>query len=642
MADALRLTLTAAGRAALRNADGNGTRAVLVATAGLTATAFTSGDPVPNELKRVATIKGGATAADTIHVTISDTSPDVYSCRGFALYLDDGTMLLSYGQPGVIVEKSAQADMLIAVDIQFADVDATQITFGDTNFSNPAATTERMGVVELATDDEATAGTDATRVVTPKGLLAVLDGRLGRGAPTAFAKTLLAKATAAAIWSALQIKSAAGFDAGDGGGLDADLVDGQHGAYYLSWKNFTDLPATFPAAPHKHAASDITSGTFPVSRGGTGLASVQAGYFLVGGANGTDVLVPRSPDQVRDDIAAAARSHSHTIANVTGLQDALDGKAAKVHTHPVSDVIGLQDALNSKLANTGGTITGAVYLNPSAGQSTNLGLLATQIGGREWYWCSVGQGWGGGLAAGCFALYDSSGGGVRTYWLPTGEMISPTNVGIRTSTPAGPLDVVTANGRYIIRDDGEPVIDAVNTANSAFAPFNVRGRYFSFRSTDGDNRLIVRPSNGAISLDAVNAANTAFSSMSMTATSFSLRGGSVSLDGSITAAGGFQGSDRRFKKNIKRRVVQRGIALAMARMFREWDRRADGEHDVGLVAQLVLKVAPHYVREFVTGKRRAKRLSIDKAGIALECSMDNALAIQEVLQRLDRLEKKRA
>lgn len=52
----------------------------------------------------------------------------------------------------------------------------------------------------------------------------------------------------------------------------------------------------------------------------------------------------------------AAATHGHTIADVTGLQAALDGKqaagsyAATVHTHEISDVTGLQTALDGKQA----------------------------------------------------------------------------------------------------------------------------------------------------------------------------------------------------------------------------------------------------------------------------------------------------
>ncbi|MCB1423177.1 MAG: hypothetical protein KDJ69_12075 [Nitratireductor sp.] len=52
----------------------------------------------------------------------------------------------------------------------------------------------------------------------------------------------------------------------------------------------------------------------------------------------------------------AATGHTHTIANVTGLQTALDGKAASAHTHAIANVTGLQAALDGKSA-TGHTHT---------------------------------------------------------------------------------------------------------------------------------------------------------------------------------------------------------------------------------------------------------------------------------------------
>jgi len=55
--------------------------------------------------------------------------------------------------------------------------------------------------------------------------------------------------------------------------------------------------------------------------------------------------------RVRQAVAAYAApiSHGHEIADVNGLQAALDGKAASLHTHGIADVSGLQAALDAKL-----------------------------------------------------------------------------------------------------------------------------------------------------------------------------------------------------------------------------------------------------------------------------------------------------
>lgn len=48
----------------------------------------------------------------------------------------------------------------------------------------------------------------------------------------------------------------------------------------------------------------------------------------------------------------APAAHSHSISGVNGLQAALDAKAPSAHQHPISDVSGLQQALDAKLAAT--------------------------------------------------------------------------------------------------------------------------------------------------------------------------------------------------------------------------------------------------------------------------------------------------
>jgi len=129
--------------------------------------------------------------------------------------------------------------------------------------------------------------------------------------------------------------------------------------------------------------------------------------------------------------------------------------------------------------------------------------------------------------------------------------------------------------------------------------------------------------------------------------------GGLSITGAMTATGGFQSSDRRAKTNIKPRQVQRGFALTIARMFCEWDRIADGVHDVGLVAQRVKALASRYVIRGKKQGRKAGMLAIDKSGIALEASMDCALQLEEqkmqlkeqaktikaLMRRIEKLEK---
>ncbi|MEG0191971.1 MAG: tail fiber domain-containing protein [Stenotrophomonas sp.] len=250
----MRLKITDAGFAKLVNPPNTGTNAVLVTQIGLTSTAFTPSaglTALPGEIKRVATFGGQAVGDDTLHVTIRDDSTTAYSLRGFGLYLADGTLFATYGQADPIMEKSAASMLLLATDARFTEVDITQIQFGNAEFIYPPATTEVLGVVELATSTEAEDAADTQRAVTPRGLRAFTDKRFGAAAPTALARTLLSAATTAAARTALELKGAALKDTGHGNGLDADTLDGKHASAFA-------LAGDFATVGHKHVIADVT------------------------------------------------------------------------------------------------------------------------------------------------------------------------------------------------------------------------------------------------------------------------------------------------------------------------------------------------------------------------------------------------
>ncbi|MET3234205.1 UNVERIFIED_ORG: hypothetical protein ABIC54_006421 [Burkholderia sp. 1263] len=171
------ITITDAGRAALVAPGNAGTRAHRIVEIGLASAAFLadrSMKALPSERKRITTFAGENVAPDTIHVTLRDDTTDQYPLYGFGLYLEDGVLAALYGQVTPIMEKSPEALVLLSADIQFTTIDAAQLVFGETSFTNPPATTERQGVVELATSAETIAGTDTQRAVTPAGLTAAI------------------------------------------------------------------------------------------------------------------------------------------------------------------------------------------------------------------------------------------------------------------------------------------------------------------------------------------------------------------------------------------------------------------------------------------------------------------------------------
>ncbi|WP_216076022.1 hypothetical protein, partial [Acinetobacter baumannii] len=82
-------------------------------------------------------------------------------------------------------------------------------------------------------------------------------------------------------------------------------------------------PTTYPPSTHTHTKAQV------------GLDKVD---------NTADLDKPISTATQTALDGKAAASHTHTIANVTGLQSALDGKAAASHSHTIANVTGLQSA----------------------------------------------------------------------------------------------------------------------------------------------------------------------------------------------------------------------------------------------------------------------------------------------------------
>jgi len=324
---ALQLHVTPAGHAAIVNLPNSGTNAVVVTQIGVTDQVFTAeGSTVlPGELKRLITFAGAAVADDTIHVTIRDDSADSYTLRGFGLYLADGTLFAVYSHagetPDYIMQKAAAAMLLLQADVRFLEINATSIAFGNADWLNPPGTETVPGVLELATDAETITGTDDTRAVHPKGLKALLDSRFGLGAPSTFVKGLLTLATAAAIRAAIELKSAALKDEGANNGLDADLLDGQHGAYYLAWANITGKPGTFTPSAHTHVWADISDPPATATR--------WPSWGEVTGKPGT--FAPSAHTHAAADITSGtfddARIPALAISKITNLQPSLDAKA---------------------------------------------------------------------------------------------------------------------------------------------------------------------------------------------------------------------------------------------------------------------------------------------------------------------------
>lgn len=332
--------LTPTGRARLINPENTGTSGLTVSHIGVSASdAGVVGGVLQGEIKRLDTFAGQVVANDTIHVTIRDDSADVYSLRAFALYFEDGTLMGWHGQPAVILEKSAQAMLLMSGDIQFQNLDVTTLIFGDSNWTNPVATATVFGVLRLATNEAALSGVSQVDAVAPAGLLYVLNSRFGAGAPSAFVKGLLGMATAALFRAAIGLGSASLRNEGAGNGLDADLLDGQHGAYYRDWANLTGKPATYAPTAHGHAWAEIS------------------------GAPATATRWPAFDEVTGKPAAYPPSAHTHAAADITaGILD-----VARIPDLEPSKVTGLTAALAALAPKASPQFSGNVGIGVAAG-----------------------------------------------------------------------------------------------------------------------------------------------------------------------------------------------------------------------------------------------------------------------------------
>jgi len=92
------------------------------------------------------------------------------------------------------------------------------------------------------------------------------------------------------------------------------------------------------ASSHAHAIADVTGLQTALDGKASSSHTHTASQISDSSAVGRSVLTAADAASARSAMSAASSSHAHAVADVTGLQTALDGKAATSHTHAANQI----------------------------------------------------------------------------------------------------------------------------------------------------------------------------------------------------------------------------------------------------------------------------------------------------------------
>jgi hypothetical protein len=176
MSSVLNVIITDAGIAEVINAQHTGTAPVVLSQVGFGRGIYTptaDQTALHDEIKRVSTIAGGVVGSNIMHIQALDSGESAYAVYEIGVYTASGTLFAVYSQPMPILHKVANSSIMCVIDFVLSGVEPTAVTVGDTDYTLAPATPTNQGVVELATVEETTAGTDTERAVTPADAAAV-------------------------------------------------------------------------------------------------------------------------------------------------------------------------------------------------------------------------------------------------------------------------------------------------------------------------------------------------------------------------------------------------------------------------------------------------------------------------------------
>ena len=397
--------------------------------------------------------------------------------------------------------------------------------------------------------------------------------------------------------SAAEILTALKTVDGAGSGLDADLLDGQSSAYYAT-------------------AASVSTNTGAIAT----INAKDPVLTVIGDASGTATFT--NLGNATMTLTIADDSHNHTIANVDGLQSALDAKATPSDvTSAVNNLINgagtaydtlkeLGDAIIANdsdiatiLTTQSGKLAKASNLSDLTSVSTartNLGLGTAAITNSTAY-ASAAQGtfgetaynWGNHATAGYLTSYTDTN---TTYSAGSGLSLTGTTFSHTDTSTQGS---VNNSGRTYIQDitlDGFGHVTGIASATET-----------------------------VVNTDTVNT-YTAGNGLSLSGNTFLMSGaytGNFSATGNITAY-----SDSRLKKDVK--TIEGALDKTKELRGVEFTRIEDDTKSIGVIAQELEAVLPELVLTDDEGMKSVNYAQI--TGLLIE-------AVKELSAKVDELSK---
>lgn len=284
--------------------------------------------------------------------------------------------------------------------------------------------------------------------------------------------------------------------------LNADLLDGNHAA-------------AFATASHVHSASDITSGTLGVVRGGTGLSACTTGDLLLGsGTNTLSVLNIGTNGYVLTSNGTTASWQpggapaAHLLGGASHTADTLANLNSKVSDDDVVGLAAVQTLTGTKTwdgANVKINDTDQLILGDSSDDTITHDATDTR-------WTHVGP-------AGSDLIFDNTN--------TTGSII----FGLGTDTSATDFHIESDNGSPLFTVQGDAVILFACRDNYAAA--------FLVENIGGDDYIKIDTTTGAEIITFGNATdNPDYSFLGSGTFSQGSGGGQVTFTGNVNATNG--------------------------------------------------------------------------------------------------------